>query len=422
MGSIRVAAPRLGWWSVAVALALLAALVAFLLGAEASRRVRASGSLLPAKGLIELGLPHAARLVELRVAEGQRVHAGQVLAVLHSDAQTPRGDALGLVERELALRRETLDEDQRNRQRQLERQRRALADRLQSLQAERGRLDGELSLARQRVELARAQVERREGLARAGFVSEAEVQARTQEWLDARQREAQSQRGHEAMGREILSVEAELAALPGELLGQMLSVRRARSEIDQQAAEQQARAVATLRAPADAVVAALNARAGQWVGAAHSIASLLPLAEGGEPVPLQAELLVPSHAAGFVVPGQAVKLRVDAYPYQKFGLVGGHVTSVSMAPATSPAMAAAAAAPLRVGNAQASFRVTVELEHQGIAAHGAVHALRAGMAVQAEMLQERRALWEWLFEPVLAARARAQATQAFGPPGAVAPS
>jgi len=46
-------------------------------------------------------------------------------------------------------------------------------------------------------------------------------------------------------------------------------------------------------------------------------------------VPLEAELLIPSAAVGFVRAGQRVALRYEAFPYQKFGLQGGRVRQIS---------------------------------------------------------------------------------------------
>ena len=45
--------------------------------------------------------------------------------------------------------------------------------------------------------------------------------------------------------------------------------------------------------------------------------------------PLQAVLLVPTRAIGFVRPGQKVRLLYEAFPFQRFGAYSGHVESVS---------------------------------------------------------------------------------------------
>jgi hypothetical protein len=49
------------------------------------------------------------------------------------------------------------------------------------------------------------------------------------------------------------------------------------------------------------------------------------------------------------------------------------------------------------------YRVTAQLASQQVATYGRTQALKPGMALDADVVQDRRAVWEWLFEPVLAA-------------------
>ncbi len=68
--------------------------------------------------------------------------------------------------------------------------------------------------------------------------------------------------------------------------------------------------------------------------ATHTIGSvvspgtiLLTLVPGNEP--LQAEVMINNDDVGFVHEGQSVKLKLAAYPFQKYGMVEGKVTHVS---------------------------------------------------------------------------------------------
>jgi membrane fusion protein len=53
------------------------------------------------------------------------------------------------------------------------------------------------------------------------------------------------------------------------------------------------------------------------------------------------------------------------------------------------------------------YRIRVRLAQQDIEAYGERQPLKPGMALEADVMQDRRAVWEWLLEPVLAMRARA---------------
>jgi membrane fusion protein len=107
--------------------------------------------------------------------------------------------------------------------------------------------------------------------------------------------------------------------------------------------------------------------------------------------------------------GQAVWLRYAAYPYQKFGMARGEVRDVSRTPVNPQDLPAGQAqALLQAAQSQEPlYRIRVRLAQQDIEAYGERQPLKPGMALEADVMQDRRAVWEWLLEPVLAMRARA---------------
>jgi membrane fusion protein len=115
---------------------------------------------------------------------------------------------------------------------------------------------------------------------------------------------------------------------------------------------------------------------------------------------LEAQLLVPSRAIGFIGAGNRVVLRYQAYPYQKFGQQYGRVVQVSRS-----ALSHAEAASLVGQNVAAPlYRVLVRLDRQSIDAYGKAEALKPGMALDADILLDRRSLWQWVFEPLYGLR------------------
>jgi membrane fusion protein len=46
------------------------------------------------------------------------------------------------------------------------------------------------------------------------------------------------------------------------------------------------------------------------------------------------------------------------------------------------------------------YRITVQLSAQTVTAYGMSRALQAGMLVDADVLQEKRHLYEWVLEPL----------------------
>jgi hemolysin D len=79
-----------------------------------------------------------------------------------------------------------------------------------------------------------------------------------------------------------------------------------------------------LTAPADAVVLEINRRTvGSVAREAEPILTLVP-----QGVPLEAEIQIPSEDIGFVRAGDPVKVKIDAFPFQKHGVIQGRLTVV----------------------------------------------------------------------------------------------
>ncbi|WP_431259900.1 HlyD family efflux transporter periplasmic adaptor subunit [Roseateles chitinivorans] len=137
------------------------------------------------------------------------------------------------------------------------------------------------------------------------------------------------------------------------------------------------------------------AEPGQVVQAGTQLAALLPAR-----TPLQAHLYAPSSAVGFLRPHQAVLLRYQAFPYQKFGQQQGEVLQVSRTPLQAAELAQLGL-PAAMAQGEPMYRITVQLQRQSVQAYGQDQTLSPGMLLEADVLLERRRLIEWIFEPLL---------------------
>jgi HlyD family secretion protein len=83
-------------------------------------------------------------------------------------------------------------------------------------------------------------------------------------------------------------------------------------------------ALVELRAPIDATVLELNKRSvGSVAKEAEPIATLVP-----QGVPLQAEIQIPADEIGFVRKNDPVRIKIDAFPFQRHGTVDGTLTAI----------------------------------------------------------------------------------------------
>jgi membrane fusion protein len=429
LGSIRIDRQP-GFTAVAlISLGMAAMLIAYGVWGQATRKARVAGVLVPSTGSIALAAPQPAVLLEQRVQEGQMVAAQQVLFVLGTDRTTAQGNTAVLVAQSLVQRRSTLEAERSLRLLQARQRVQSLGDRLRGLDAEQQRAEQETELAQRRVELATRSAERFAQLSAGGFVSDVQVQQKQEELIDLQGRAQAAQRTTLALARERQSVQAELDGTATQRDTDVAQLDRTLAALAQEAAENRARQQVVVVAPQAGRVTGLTQGVGAALQAGQTLATLLPApgpelsprkggAVGRGPfgsdsgvmdAPLQAHLYAPSRTAGFVRTGQTVWLRYAAYPYQKFGLAQGEVIEVSQSPIAPQdfppgqqqalSQAAQSIEPL--------YRITVGLADQTILAYGRSHLLKPGMALDADLLQDRRAVWEWVLEPLLAVSARA---------------
>lgn len=395
LGRVQVAQPlSVSVMTVGVA-AMAIALALFLALAHYTRKATVDGVLLPDRGLIRVVPAAGGTVLERMAEEGRSVKAGDVLFVLGVERTTLESGTRTQVERSLEQRQRSLEDAARQQAALLGTRQAALKRRLDALALERAQAQAEAALQQQRLALAQQALARLESLRGEQFISDAQVQTKREEVLGLQAAAQALERQRAALGREEAELEGELNQLPLLARGTQGGIERDLAALAREASEVDAQQRLVIRAPQDGTVTAVVAEPGQSVAPSSALASLVPTGAR-----LQAQLLAPSSAIGFVRPGQPVRLRFEAFPYAKFGHRDGRVLSVSrtpLAPSELAALALAAGAPAR----EALFRITVEL-----LPGGEPLPLVAGMRLEADVLLERRRLAEWMFAPLLGLRER----------------
>lgn len=420
LGTVRLHRPLSFSLVTAIALGLALVLIAFAAWGEVNRKARLSGLLVPALGTLNITTPQAGVVTVLPVSEGQAVQASDVLLVLKAERNTLRDgvaqDTSARVEQQIATRLQTLQTERTLRELQSRQREQVLSDRARTLRAELRQLGEESQLLERRLQLAHTTLARQQQLATDGFVSAAQVQARQEESLDVQARLQSSQRSATALRRDLQATLAERGALTAQLRADLNQLQRTEATLAQESAENDARQSTVITAPFAGTVTALGLQLGQSVQAGQTLLTLLPEASSTDPAQprLQAHLYAPSRTAGFVRPGQAVYMRYAPYPYQKFGLQAGTITAVSTTPFSPSELPPNLAQQLiaQAGSNEALYRINVRLADQQIKAYGEAIPLKPGMTLDADVLQERRKVWEWVLEPVLAARQQVKVLRA----------
>lgn len=302
------------------------------------------------------------------------------------------------ISHQVESRRLSLQEEMEKTRRLQQDERESLLKRIEGLAAEMQKLDNLIDGQRSRVKLSEDTVARYQGLLGQDYISREQVQQKQEELLDQRSRLQSMEREQIAVGREMATRQKEAAGLSFKHQNQLAQIDRGISTVDQELTESEGKRRLVITAPTEGTATAVIAEVGQAVDGSRPLVSIVPTG-----AVLQAQLYAPSRAVGFIRPGDAVLLRYQAYPYQKFGHARGKVLSVAKTALPSNEISALG----NIGgsgngqNSEPLYRINVSLDSQSISAYGQPQALQAGMLLDADVLQDTRRLYEWVLEPLL---------------------
>lgn len=399
LGSVLLAGSLRLWVIAALSLSLGIFIFAFLCLAHYTRRETVSGVLVPDTGLMNVVAVAPGTLISVHVHVGQRVKANDVLLEISSDRDSASlGSAGGRVAAELERQRAGLESDLAN-QRHLANDRfAAINDRIRSLREQSTDIDAQIAMQQHLVKSNADLLQKIRPLAIPGYISATQIQQQETTLLEAQSRLRDLMRQRTALGQDLNAAVSERTQLPMQSLAKRNETERGLADVAQAIARNEVDRGVVLRAAHDGVVSALLSHPGQPVAAGQTLLTILP--DGAS---LIARLLVPSRDIGFVEKQHRVVLRYQAFPYQKFGLQYGHVIEVSRSALTPSEVGTVA----DLKTDEPMYAVQVALDRQAIDVSGHEESLMPGMALDADILMERRRLVEWVFEPVFGAARRA---------------
>lgn len=383
----------------------------------------AEGKLVPISYLKIVQPADAGIVREIAITEGQHVEAGQVL--VRMDSNLSEADSLtiqhALQYKSLELRRIEAELNGAAFIRQKDdspelfsriaaeyaSNRRALEDDLDaeraSLQKAKHDLSATLAIQRKLEETLpsyRLQEAAYEKLGKDGFAGNLMVMDKRRERIEKEQDLNAQQYNAQSLQSGIVQSERRMAQIQSDyrqkLEAERVSTYAEYQRLQQEWAKQSHKnSLLELRAPQSGFVKDLATHTpGTVVSPGTVLMTLVPNNEA-----LQAEVWVKNEDAGFVRPGQEVKLKLSAYPFQKYGMIDGEVIQVS-ADATdksNPQQSPDANSP---SAGQLTFRTLIRLKQQELVLDNDRLHLSPGMQVAGEIKLADQTVMEYLLSPV----------------------
>ena len=222
-----------------------------------------------------------------------------------------------------------------------------------------------------------------------GFASQSDLES-VRDTLLAIQQQAEDLEGRVLSQNESLSqLKFEKQQLPFTQQDAESQLRSQLANINQQITQASAQQSYDVRSNRSGRVSGLMVKPGMIAQSTTPLMTILPVEAA-----LEAVLLVPSRAFGFVQQGQNTRIRYQAFPYERFGIYHGNIESVSKSILLPNEVN------LPVALREPVYQVVVELKEQNAKAYGASVPLQAGMLLEADIMVDSRTLFEWLFEPL----------------------
>lgn len=378
----------------------------------------APGTIQPKGGAVIVQASKSGTIAQVWVEEGDYVEEGDILLTLDDrEATAPRGQIEERLLRQTMTARinarllEMLEAPIENRLSDLplppdletlaETQAQA---RLATFTAEQDRQLAEISELETRLAVARANTAERRGAMPLYRAHEANIASlaerglvRQSEWLEVQLALAQQEETLLREEGEITMIGAQLATLRANRAARIQAARYAAVEALLEA--QQTGSIAlierarldtvderlTVRAPRSGVMARIDVdEGGTIVQPGLLIMTILPEDD------LVVEARLPSRDIGFVAKGMDVAVKVDAYPYTRFGHLEGTVTTIS------------ADSTIQEGEREPAYTITVTLAAEALDVEGNTYPISTGMQVTADIRTGDRSILDYFLSPIRA--------------------
>jgi membrane fusion protein len=358
-----------------------------------TRRTTVEGVVTPDTGLVKLYSKQPGVVLGKHVVEGQRVTRGQVLYTISTDLQSASaGDTQAALIEQARQRKASLQQELAKTRRLQGDERDTLTAKIAGLRTQLVGIDDQLASQRTRMSLAADAAARYAGLLAQDYISTDQAQQQEADLLDQRSKLNSLQRDRAGTAQLLKEAVNDLAGLSLKQQNQLSQIDRSVIDVDQSLIESEAKRELVIATPETGTATAVIAEPGQMADTSHPLASIVPA-----DAHWQAYLFVPSAAVGFIHVGDPVLIRYQAFPYQKFGQYAASVVSIARTALSSSELATSGGP---TGSDSTFYRITVALKSQHVTAYDKPQPLQAGMALQADVLQERRRLYEWVLEPL----------------------
>lgn len=354
-----------------------------------TRRVQARGIVAPQGDVIRIYSNHNGLIDKVHVHDGMFVKKGDVLFTIVNEkvnnAMYVEKEKINIIKKRISLAQESLN----NHDFLLKSGINSLNNQLDASIKELDDIDHELKLLTDKLDITAETYKKNERLLSLNVIAASQVSKEKLNLIEVNIDKNEVLTRRNKVSRNIKDIRHRLLELPIKSRKDKHEIERELLDLQTQLIDIESDRVNQITSPIDGVVSSINSLPGKNISLNHLMAVLSP-----QNAIMDGVLYIPNKAIGFIKNGDSVKIRFDAFPYQKFGFIYGHVEHVSLGallPSEIPEI---------TKNTDMLYGVRLRLEKNSITAYGREVPLKASMTFEADIMLERRKLYEWVLEPL----------------------
>ncbi|NQZ06601.1 MAG: HlyD family efflux transporter periplasmic adaptor subunit [Algicola sp.] len=369
------------------------------------KKQRAYGVLAPDKGLVKVFSPRNGFVKQLLIGKGDVVTQGQIVALVQAQSSDSEGRQTNVqLINEYKTQKTHLLAELGHVTKLSEFKKANLNLAISGTQSENKVLNSQLAIEQDKHLLADTRYQQKKTVGEQKYLSGDDLASAKQAVLSIAARVAQIQLQLTQQQNQLAANKMQLSQVDIKALESQLAIKLRLSELSQRIIQAQSEHSFTVKAPIAGTVSSLQIVQGNNITGQTPMLSIIP-----EGAVLEAKLMVPSRAIGFMAPGQMVRLRYDAFPFQRYGTYVGKVLTISKSTLSASELT------LSLGvsewprqESEAVYLVDVRLQSPFVTAYGRDIDLQAGMSLNADIILEKRSLMQWLLDPLYSISGRIQ--------------
>lgn len=385
---------------------VLVTIIFFVVFAEYTRRDTLNGVVSPTGGIVKVQSNDEGYAESVFVTEGQKVLAGAPLYEIKTERYDEFGQGVkkrivATIDNQITLLNDRRSKEIEKSQHQLE----VIDDDLVRLSEEAGILKVVVDLSEQELSLAQSLVDKQQVLVSKQFISSIELQRQRLELITLEAKVQTQRLSLQRLLRETAKLEESKDTLQLELDIALQEIDRQLQQIAQSKIEYFYQTDTQVVSPIDGVIASIFVSEGHSVNKGQPLLVVIP--EGEEPVGV--ELYASSRSIGFIQAGQDVRLRFDAFPYEKFGVQQGVIESISKSAVSAEMLPNSPLIQSQLSRTYGGvglYQVRVKLDKPTITVYGEEQPFVPGMTLTADIELDTRKVHEWLLEPLYTIKGR----------------